>query len=231
MIIQENGGVDPTASTNKASSKKRKASSAPAAKRNNKKASKKQTTSKTNLKNKGGKNGRQNKRQKPSKSRKATSKKGGKMFEAADTPVSMKYGNSRNTNGLIMPENLQLDLSLFSPAGGLIPSPMPHNASVLKNQVEWQRWSPTERPPDIPSATEQDLVRHSSNIECAEESFLTVDGFKIIEISAITKNNMPDVPDGIRKHALFRPGNQRGEGKSGENCQRPRKRSRTLQEA
>ena len=26
-----------------------------------------------------------------------------------------------------MPENLQLDLSLFSPAGGLIPSPMPRN--------------------------------------------------------------------------------------------------------
>ena len=78
MIIQENGGVDPTANTNKASSKKRKASSATAAKRNNKKASKKQTTSKTNLKNRGGKNGRQNKRQKPSKSRKATSKKGAK---------------------------------------------------------------------------------------------------------------------------------------------------------
>ena len=127
MIIQENGGVDPTASTNKASSKKRKASGASAAKRNTKKANKKQTTSKTNLKSKGGKNGKQNKRQKSSKSRKAPSKKVGKMFDAADTPVSMKYGNSRNTNGLIMPENLQLDLSLFSPAGGLIPSPMPRN--------------------------------------------------------------------------------------------------------
>ena len=62
----------------------------------------------------------------------------------------------------------------------------------------------------------------------AEESFSIVDGFKIIEVSANTENN---VPDGIRKHALFRPGNQRGEGKSGENCQRPRKRSRTVQEA
>ena len=127
MIIQENG-VDPTANTSKASSKKRKASSATTAvKRNNKKASKKQTTSKTNVKNRGGKNARQNKRQKSSKSRKAPSKKEGKVFDVADTPVSMKYGNSRNTNGLIMPENLQLDLSLFSPAGGLIPSPMPHN--------------------------------------------------------------------------------------------------------
>ena len=77
-------------------------------------------------------------------------------------------------------------------------------------------------------ATEQDLVQHSSNIECPEESFSIVDGFKIIEVSANTENN---VPDGIRKHALFRPGNQRGEGKSGENCQRPRKRSRTVQEA
>ena len=105
------------------------------------------------------------------------------------------------------------------------------NALGLKTGIDWQRWSCTERPPDIPSATEQDLVRHSSNIECAEESFLTVDGFKIIEISANTKNNMSDVPGGIRKHALFRPGNQRGEGKGGENCQRPRKRSRTLQEA
>jgi hypothetical protein len=58
------------------------------------------------------------------------------------------------------------------------------NALGLKRKDDWQRWSCTERPPDIPSVTEQDLVRHSSNIECAEESFLTVDGFKIIEISA-----------------------------------------------
>ena len=41
-----------------------------------------------------------------------------------------------------------------------------------------------------------------------------------IEMSANTKNNVPDVPGGIRKNALFRSGNQKGEGKSGENCQR-----------
>eukprot|EP00944_MAST-04C_sp_MAST-4C-sp1_P003293 g3293.t1 len=94
------------------------------------------------------------------------------------------------------------------------------NALVLKNRVDRQRWSRTERLPDIPSATEQDLVRHSFTIECAEESFSFVDGFKIIEMSANTKNNVPDVPGGIRKNALFRSGNQKGEGKSGENCQR-----------
>ena len=67
-------------------------------------------------------------------------------------------------------------------------------------------------------ACEQDVVRDSSNIECPEESFSIVDGF------AITEKN---VPDGIRKHASFRPGNQRGDEESDQmNCQRPRKRSR-----
>ena len=77
-------------------------------------------------------------------------------------------------------------------------------------------------------ACEQDVVQHSSNAECPEESFLIADGFKI-EVSADTENNVPDVPDDIRKDALFRLGNQRGEENSGENCQRPRKRSRTWQ--
>ena len=82
-------------------------------------------------------------------------------------------------------------------------------------------------------ATEQDLVRQSSRIERPKES-LSVDGFEIFEseVSPNAANNVSGVPDGIRKHALFRPGNQRGEEKSGDNCQRPRrKRSRTLQEA
>ena len=56
--------------------------------------------------------------------------------------------------------------------------------------------------------TELDVVRHSSNIECPKESF-SVDGFEIFEseVSADTANNVNNVPDGIRKHALFRRGN------------------------
>eukprot|EP00943_MAST-04B_sp_MAST-4B-sp1_P003020 g3020.t1 len=120
MIIQESGGIDPTLSAKSSNSKKRKANNLSTSKRNNKKTARK-TSSKVNLKNKGGKNNKSNKSQRGNKSNKNNHSKRRKKLSGVGTPIPM------NQNGLIMPENLQLDLSLFSPAGGLIPSPMPRN--------------------------------------------------------------------------------------------------------
>ena len=119
MIIQESGGIDPTLAKKASTSKKRKANSNL---KNSKKKQPKKHTTKVQVKNKGGKNGKANKTQRGNKSkgRKA------KTLNGIRSPIPVSH-HSNHSNGLIMPENLQLDLSLFSPAGGLIPSPMPRN--------------------------------------------------------------------------------------------------------